>query len=73
MLMNRFGTAPGMWFYENNTVFVSMPGVPYELKGLMKYEVIPRIQKQFKLPFIIHKTILTYGQGESIIAERIED
>ena len=73
MLMNRFGTAPGMWFYENNTVFVSMPGVPYEMKGLMKYEVIPRIQKQFKLPFIIHKTILTYGQGESIIAERIED
>ncbi len=73
MLMNRLGTAPGMWFYENNTVFVSMPGVPYEMKGLMKYEVIPRIQKQFKLPFIIHKTILTYGQGESIIAERIED
>ena len=73
MLMNRLGTAPVMWFYENNTVFVSMPGVPYEMKGLMKYEVIPRIQKQFKLPFIIHKTILTYGQGESIIAERIED
>lgn len=73
MLMNRLGTAPGMWFYENNTVFVSMPGVPYEMKGLMKHEVIPRIQQQFKLPFIIHKTILTYGQGESIIAERIED
>lgn len=73
MLMNRFGTAPGMWFYENNTVFVSMPGVPYEMKGLMQKEVIPRIQKQFKLPFIIHKTIMTYGQGESVIAERIED
>tara|TARA_R110002072_G_scaffold20671_20_gene74703 strand:+ start:4225 stop:5472 length:1248 start_codon:yes stop_codon:yes gene_type:complete len=73
LLMNRMGTAPGMWFYENNTVFVSMPGVPYEMKGLMQYEVIPRIQKQFKLPFIMHKTIMTYGQGESIIAERIED
>tara|TARA_B100000787_G_scaffold170205_1_gene164809 strand:+ start:1150 stop:2397 length:1248 start_codon:yes stop_codon:yes gene_type:complete len=73
LLMNRMGTAPGMWFYENNTVFVSMPGVPYEMKGLMQHEVLPRIQKQFKLPFIIHKTIMTYGQGESIIAERIEE
>ena len=73
LLMNRMGTAPGMWFYENNTVFVSMPGVPYEMKGLMKHEVLPRIQQQFKLPFIIHKTIMTYGQGESVIAERIED
>ena len=73
LLMNRMGTAPGMWFYENNTVFVSMPGVPYEMKGLMKHEVIPRIQKQFNLPFIIHKTVMTYGQGESVIAERIED
>tara|TARA_R110000787_G_scaffold271939_5_gene379239 strand:- start:17371 stop:18618 length:1248 start_codon:yes stop_codon:yes gene_type:complete len=73
LLMNRLGTAPGMWFYENDTVFVSMPGVPYEMKGLMQYEVIPRIQKQFTLPFIMHKTIMTYGQGESVIAERIED
>ena len=72
LLMNQMGTAPGMWFYENNTVFVSMPGIPYEMKGLMKHEVIPRIQEQFKLPFIIHKTVMTYGQGESIIAERIE-
>lgn len=73
LLMNKMGTAPGMWFYENDTVFVSMPGVPYEMKGLMKNEVIPRIQEQFKLPFIIHKTVMTYGQGESIIAERIEN
>ena len=73
LLMNRMGTAPGMWFYENNTVFISMPGVPYEMKGLMKHEVIPRIQEQFKLPFIVHKTVMTYGQGESVIAERIED
>ena len=73
LLMNKMGTAPGMWFYEHNTVFVSMPGVPYEMKGLMKNEVIPRIQEQFKLPFIIHKTVMTYGQGESIIADRIEN
>ena len=73
LLKNSFGTAPGMWFYENNTVFVSLPGVPYEMKGLITSEVLPRIQQQFKLPFIIHKTIMTYGQGESTIAERIED
>lgn len=72
VLPNRFGTAPGMWFFEEETVFVSMPGVPYEMKGLMKYEVLPRIQEKFQLPYIIHKTIMTYGQGESVIAERIE-
>lgn len=71
-LKNKLGTAPGMWFNENNTVFVSLPGVPYEMKGLMEHEVLPRIQQQFELPFIIHKTIMTYGQGESVIAERIE-
>lgn len=72
-LKNPYGTAPGMWFYENDTVFVSLPGVPYEMKGLMTLEVLPKIQQQFQLPFISHKTIMTYGQGESIIAERIED
>lgn len=73
LLMNDFGTAPGMWFYENETVFVSLPGVPYEMKGLITNKILPRIQQQFKLPFIIHRTIMTYGQGESTIAERIED
>jgi nicotinamide-nucleotide amidase len=72
-LKNEYGTAPGMWFYENDTVFVSLPGVPNEMKGLLKGEVLPRIKQQFKLPFIIHKTLMTYGQGESLIAERIED
>jgi len=73
LLENKLGTAPGMWFNENETVFVSLPGVPYEMKGLITTQVLPRIQKQFKLPFILHKTIMTYGQGESMIAERIED
>jgi nicotinamide-nucleotide amidase len=73
LLMNRLGTAPGMWFYENDTVFVSLPGVPYEMRGLMTYEVLPKLQEEFDLPYILHKTILTYGQGESVIAERIED
>ncbi|PHR72249.1 MAG: competence/damage-inducible protein A [Lutibacter sp.] len=71
-LKNDFGTAPGMWFDENKKVFVSLPGVPNEMKGLMLAEVLPRIQKQFDLPFIIHKTILTYGMGESMVAARIE-
>ena len=72
-LPNDLGTAPGMWFYEKETVFVSLPGVPYEMKGLITNKVLPKIQEQFKLPFIIHKTIMTYGAGESMIAERIED
>lgn len=71
-LKNEYGTAPGMWFFENNTVFVSLPGVPSEMKGLMEHEVLPKIRKEFKLPFIIHKTLITYGQGESVVAERIE-
>ncbi|MHC9088081.1 competence/damage-inducible protein A [Tenacibaculum sp. IMCC1] len=73
LLMNRLGTAPGMWFYENNTVFVSLPGVPYEMKGLMKYHVLPKLRSTFKLPFILHRTIMTVGTGETIIAERISD
>jgi len=73
VLYNRYGTAPGMWLQKNNTVFVSLPGVPYEMKGLMDIEVIPKIVKEFKRPFIVHKTILTYGVGESKVAERIEE
>jgi nicotinamide-nucleotide amidase len=56
----------------SKTVYVSLPGVPYEMKGLMRDEVLPRIQKSFNLPFIQHKTILTYGMGESSLAEKIE-
>lgn len=72
LLMNRFGTAPGMWFEEAETVFVSLPGVPYEMKGLITYEVLPRLQQRFDLPYIQNFTLMTYGTGESIIAERIE-
>jgi nicotinamide-nucleotide amidase len=71
-LMNNYGTAPGMWFDFNEKVTISLPGVPNEMKGLMREEVLPRLQQKFKLPFIIHKTILTYGMGESMLAERIE-
>jgi nicotinamide-nucleotide amidase len=72
-LKNDIGTAPGMWFEENKTIFVSLPGVPNEMKNLMSTHVLPRIQETFNLPFIIHKTIMTYGQGESVVAERIAD
>jgi nicotinamide-nucleotide amidase len=73
ILHNRYGTAAGMWFMDHGQVFVSLPGVPYEMEALMKNEVLPRIQQQFVLPAIYHKTLLTYGLGESVIAERIED
>ncbi|UOB16978.1 competence/damage-inducible protein A [Abyssalbus ytuae] len=73
VLTNRFGTAPGMWLEKEEVVFISLPGVPYEMKALMEYEVLPRLQEKFHRPVIIHKTILTYGLGESAIAEKIED
>lgn len=72
VLHNKVGTAPGMWMKKENTVFISMPGVPYEMKYLIENEVIPKIVAEYKRPYIIHKTILTYGQGESLVAERIE-
>lgn len=73
VLQNLHGTAPGMWFEDGRTVFISLPGVPYEMKYLMLNDVLPRIIKKFKRPFIYHKTLLTYGMGESSIANRIED
>jgi len=72
VLMNLFGTAPGMWIERNEVVFVFMPGVPYEMKGLISNEVLPRLQKRFDRPYIVHKTLLTYGMGESALAEKIE-
>ena len=73
VLPNRHGTAPGMWLEKDNTVFVSMPGVPYEMKYLIQDEVIPRVIAKFERPFIYHKTLLTYGMGESEVAKIIED
>ena len=72
VLMNHYGTAPGMWLEKNEKVFISLPGVPFEMEALIVDAVLPRLQKQFKHPFIIHKTILTYGLGESALAERLE-
>ncbi len=71
-LANKTGTAPGMWFERNGTVFVSMPGVPHEMKYLMSNEVIPRLKTFFETPIIYHKMIRTIGVGESFLAEKIE-
>ncbi|MEQ9426291.1 MAG: competence/damage-inducible protein A [Cyclobacteriaceae bacterium] len=71
-LTNRMGTAPGMWFEKDQRVFVSMPGVPIEMKTIMLEEVIPRLKKFFQMPVIYHKMIKTIGIGESFLSEIIE-
>ena len=71
ILFNNHGTAPGMWMEKDDTVFISMPGVPYEMKHLMTESVLPAISEKFHRPHIYHKTLLTYGMGESSIAELI--
>jgi nicotinamide-nucleotide amidase len=73
VFQNNHGTAPGLWIEKEDTVFVSMPGVPYEMKHLMQDSVLPSVVKRFKRPFIYHKTLLTYGEGESRIAKIIEN
>lgn len=79
VLYNSRGTAPGMWFSSQpaegsgKTIFISLPGVPHEMKGLMTDEVIPRLLKEFTMPAILHRTAFTSGQGESMLAESIRD
>ena len=72
-LTNSMGTAPGMWFDERNTIFVSMPGVPYEMKDIMSAEVLPRLSERFSVGVIIHKIIRTVGIPESSLADLIKD
>jgi nicotinamide-nucleotide amidase len=72
VVQNKRGSAPGMIFQKDGTIFISMPGVPYEMQGIME-DVIPYLEKKFELPTIIHKTILTAGIGESSLAEIIKD
>ena len=71
ILKNNYGTAPGMWMEKGETVYISLPGVPYEMKRLMESEVLPRIIEKFDCPYIYHKTLLTYGMGESEIVKVI--
>ncbi|PIF00491.1 MAG: competence/damage-inducible protein A [Maribacter sp.] len=73
VLHNTNGTAPGMWMLSDGVVFVSLPGVPFEMEGLMTNKVIPKIAKDFKRPYILHRTLVTYGMGESALAGKIEE
>lgn len=71
VLFNAHGTAPGMWFERNGHVLINLPGVPFEMKHLMEDEVIPRLKERFSLRSIVHRTLITEGIAESILAERI--
>ncbi|WP_407431043.1 competence/damage-inducible protein A [Arcticibacter sp.] len=73
VLQNQNGTAPGMWFEEGGHIYVSLPGVPFEMKYLIEEEVLPRVKVHFDLSAIVHHTILTAGLGESFLAEAIAD
>ncbi len=73
VLQNRNGTAPGMWFEKNGNIYVSLPGVPIEMKGIMADHVLPKLPSLFTLPCVLHRTLLTAGIGESFLSERIKD
>jgi len=73
VMSNHNGTAPGMWFEKDGRIYVSMPGVPFEMKGIMADYVLPRLKTLFTSQAIYHKTVLTQGMGESMLASRIED
>ena len=73
VLHNAVGTAPGMWLEDGDTVFISMPGVPFEMKRLMTDQVLPRLQDKFQLAPIEHVVVMTAGLGESFLAEKIKD
>lgn len=73
VLFNRMGTAPGMWFDKNNKVTIALPGVPFEMVSIMEHEVIPRLKDRFFSDALLHRSIVTAGEGESFIAEKIKD
>lgn len=73
ILFNHYGTAPGMWIEHKGKIIICMPGVPFEMKGIMSKYVLPKLKTQFNLPFIIHKTIVTIGLPESTVADMISE
>jgi len=73
ILMNNHGSAPGMWFEKEGTILISLPGVPYEMKGLMEDHVIPEIIDRNKVPHVVHRTIMTQGVPESYLAAMLRD
>lgn len=72
-ITNTLGTAPGMWFERNGKVFVSMPGVPHEMKKMMEDTVLPKIKNKFNPPRIVHRIIRTAGIGESFLADKLSE
>ena len=73
ILENNYGTAAGMWFERDNVVYISLPGVPYEMKGIMTEVVLPMLKSRFELKSLYYATALTQGIGESFLAEEIKD
>jgi nicotinamide-nucleotide amidase len=73
VLMNNHGTAPGMWFEKDGTILISLPGVPYEMKGLMEDHVIPELKQMNNVPQVVHRTIMTQGVPESYLAAMLRD
>jgi nicotinamide-nucleotide amidase len=73
VLKNKAGTAPGLWFEKDKSIFISMPGVPYEMKTIMADHVLPRLMKRFRSQAIIHKNIMTYGLPEARLAEMLKE
>ncbi|HZY24336.1 MAG TPA: CinA family nicotinamide mononucleotide deamidase-related protein, partial [Bacteroidales bacterium] len=73
VLKNDSGTAPGMWFEKDNTIFISMPGVPHEMKHLMEKKVLPELKRRFTSQIIIHRNIMTYGSFESKLSDILTD
>jgi nicotinamide-nucleotide amidase len=73
VIQNTRGTAPGMWFEKNDVIFISMPGVPHEMKGMMELDILPALKNKYSLQPIQHRTLLTAGIGESFLAEKLAD
>jgi len=73
LIENKFGTAAGMAMIKGNTLFISLPGVPYEMKSMITSSVLPLLSKKFECPVILKKTLMTYGVGESTIANQLKD
>ncbi len=70
---NMYGTAPGLWFEKEGTIFISLPGVPFEMKEIVRSGIIPGLKKLFEFPVIYYKTVLTQGSFEAMLAEKLEN
>ena len=73
VLFNKMGSAPGMWFEKDDKVIISLPGVPFEMVSIMEDEALPRLKERFTSDALLHRSIITAGEGESYIAEKIKD